>query len=248
VSIFDLPISRLFPTRPARRNPAQPPSLKKVLFYGCLGFELLTLALTCSFGSVSAQKLLNREPPYLIRSGDRLSIKFPYHTELNEPTLTVRPDGQITLMHIGDVRALGLTVAQLKHQLEKAYSEVLVNPVISVNLTEFVMARVFVGGQVNKAGSYELRAGQTLMQAVILAGGFTNDANRKLVLHARPAGDGKLRVTQHNALELMSKTNEAHDFPLQDGDYVFVPDSKLSKMSRVMEAFRSVIPGSGLVF
>ena len=229
-------------------SPTPQVSCKKKLFYGWLGFELLTLVLTLSLGAVFAQRNTDRQPEYTIRSGDRLSIKFPYHAELNEPTLTVRPDGQITLTHIGDVRAAGLTVTQLKQQLEKAYSEVLVNPVISVNLTEFMMAHVFVGGQVQKAGSYELRAGDTLFKAVVLAGGFTPDANRRLVLHARPAADGKLRITQHDVLTMLSNSKEAYDFPLQDGDYVFVPDSKLSKFSRVMDAFRTVVPGSGLIF
>lgn len=208
----------------------------------------LALILLCLALPALAQQSASREAAYLIRTGDRLSIKFPYHAELNEPALTVRPDGFITLPQVGEIQASGLTVPQLKRQLEKEFSEVLVNPVISVNLTDFVMARVFVGGQVQKAGSIELRAGQTLMQAIILAGGFTNDANRKMVLHARPAEDGRLRVTPVNALEMISSSKEAHEMYLQDGDYIFVPDSKLSKFSRVMEAFRSVIPGGGRFF
>lgn len=208
----------------------------------------LALLLLCSTLNAQTQSSASSAAAYVIRTGDRLSVKFPYHAELNEPVLTVRPDGFITLPQIGEVHAGGLTVPQLKRQLEKEYSEVLVNPVISVNLTDFVMARVFVGGQVQKAGSIELRSGQTLMQAIILAGGFTNDANRKLVLHARPAEDGRLRVTQVNALELISSTKTAQEFYLQDGDYIFVPDSKLSKFSRVMDAFRSVLPGGGRFF
>jgi polysaccharide export outer membrane protein len=209
---------------------------------------LLTLALPFSLGSVLAQRQTGRQSLYLIRCGDHLSVKFPYHAELNEPTLVVRPDGQITLTHLGDVSAAGLTVPQLKRQLEAEYSEVLVNPVISVNLTDFVPAHVYVGGQVQKAGSFELRAGDTLLKAVVLAGGFTPDANRRLVLHARPDADGKLHVTQHDMLALMSTSKEAYDFPLEDGDYIFVPDSKLSKFSRVLDAFRSVIPSKGMIF
>ncbi len=230
----------------SQRNP-----LKKHLLRGWLCLELIALI---AAAPVIAQKMIEQkaaqqaDESYLIRSGDKLSIKFPYHAELNEATLVVRPDGYITLATIGEVRVGGQTVPQVKQRLEKAYSEVLVNPVISVNLTEFQMAHVFVGGQVQKAGSFELRSGQTLMQAVILAGGFTNDANRRLVLHARPTGDGKLRVTQHDALTMISDTKKAYDFTLQDGDYIFVPDAKLTKISRVMDAFRSVIPAAGLLY
>ena len=141
-----------------------------------------------------------------------------------------------------------MTVPQLKKRLEDAYSELLINPIISVNLIDFVMARIYVGGQVNKPGSYELRAGQTLLQAVMLAGGFTNDANRKMVLHARPYGEGQLKVTEHNALAMISKTKDAHDWPLQDGDYVFVPDAKMLKISRAVQTFSSLLPGARMIY
>ncbi len=226
-------------------------SLKKHLWRGWLCLELIALV---AAAPVIAQKMLElkaaqqADESYLIRSGDKLSVTFPYHAELNEATLVVRPDGYITLATIGEVRVGGQTVPQVKNRLEKAYSEVLVNPVISVNLIEFQMARVFVGGQVQKAGSFELRAGQTLMQAVILAGGFTNDANRRLVMHARPMADGKLRVTQHDALAMISDAKKAYDLPLQDGDYIFVPDAKLTKIAHVMDAFRSVLPATKLFY
>lgn len=192
---------------------------------------------------------------YRIRSGDKLSVKFLYQPELNEPAAVVRPDGFITLSLIDEVMAKGLTVAELKSSIEKAYSESLKAPIVSINLVEFVAPRIYVGGQVTKPGSYELRAGQTLMQAIILAGGFTRDANRRMVLHARRDGtdgtDGtdkirNLKMATFDAMRMFEDSATAQEVLLQDGDYVFVPDSKLSKMSRVFEAFRAAIPGIGI--
>jgi protein involved in polysaccharide export with SLBB domain len=183
---------------------------------------------------------------YRIRSGDKLSVKFLYQPELNEPAVVVRPDGFITLSMIDEVMARGLTVVELKAAIEKAYSESLLNPVVSINLVEYVAPRIYVGGQVAKPGSYELRAGHTLMQFIILAGGFTRDANRKMVLHARPIGEGKLKMTTFNVMQMLDDSKAAQEVLLQDGDYVFVPDSKLSKMSRAMEAFRALIPSFGV--
>jgi polysaccharide export outer membrane protein len=183
---------------------------------------------------------------YRIRSGDKISVKFLYHAELNEPGVLVRPDGLITLPMIDEVLAKGLTVTELKASIEKAYSESLLNPVVSINLVEFVAPRIYVGGQVTRPGSYELRAGQTMMQAVILAGGFTRDANRKMVLHARPDGGGKLKIATFNLMRMISDSGATQEVVLRDGDYVFVPDSKLSKMSRIIEVFRSLMPGIGI--
>src|SRR5262245_15925108 len=183
---------------------------------------------------------------YRILSGDKLSVKFLYHPELNEPSIVVRPDGFITLLIVDEVMARGLTVAELKAGIEKAYSETLLKPVVSINLIEYVAPHIYVGGQVAKPGRYELRDGRTLMQAIILAGGFTREANRKMVLHARRAGEGKLKMTTCNVLQMFSDSKTAQEALLQNDDYVFVPDSKISKIARLIEAFRAAIPGIGI--
>lgn len=193
-----------------------------------------------------AQTAASVSDAYRIRSGDKLSVRFPYHPEFNEPAAVVRPDGYITLPVIDDVMARGLTVSELKAGIEKAYGETLLNPVVTVTLIEFVAPRVYVGGQVLKPGSYELRAGQSLIQAIILAGGFTREANRKMVLRARPDTSGKLNLTTFDVMRMFSESKAAREVSLQDGDYVFVPDSKLSKMSRIIEVLRSAAPGIGI--
>ncbi len=190
-----------------------------------------------------ASHLINNT--YQIRTGDKVSIKFLYQPELNEASVTVRPDGYISLSMIDQVMAKGLTVGELKSNIEKAYGETLLNPVVSINLVDFVSPRVYVGGQVTKPGSIELRSGQTLIQAIILAGGFTRDANRKMVLHARPAGGGQLKMQTFDVAHMFLESN-GEDVLLQDGDYIFVPDSKLSKISRVIETFRALIPSIGI--
>lgn len=183
---------------------------------------------------------------YRIRSGDKLSIKLLYHSELSEPSVVVRPDGFITLAMIDEVMARGLTVAEMKTSIEKAYSEVLLNPVVSINLIEYVAPRIYVGGQVAKPGRYDLREGHTLMQAIILAGGFTREANRKMVMLARPDTEGKLKMTAFDTMQMLSDSRTVREVTLEGGDYIFVPDSKLSKMSRVIEVFRELIPTFGL--
>lgn len=199
-------------------------------------------------GVALAQQPADQDAPaqlntYRIHKGDKLSIKFLYQPELNEPSIIVRPDGFISLQMIDDVKAEGLTAQELKAALERAYSESLINPVISVSLLEFVAPRVMVGGQVQRPGSYPLREGQTLLQAIMLAGGFTREAHRKMVLHARPVGEHELKVTAVDVGRLLKPNSPERELVLEDGDYVFVPDSKLSKLTRVIDAFRFAVPG-----
>ncbi|MDQ3801646.1 MAG: polysaccharide export protein [Acidobacteriota bacterium] len=188
---------------------------------------------------------------YRIRQGDKLSVKFLYHPELTDTALVVRPDGFISLQLIEDVRAEGMTVSQLKKHLEKAYEEILLTPVITVTLVEYVPPRVFIGGQVNKPGRYDLRDAQTLVQVIFLAGGFTRDANRRMVLHARPNGSGSgsssserrdWRFQSANVLKILNEKGEEQDIVLQDGDYIFIPDSKISQINKAIEGFRGLVP------
>ena len=179
---------------------------------------------------------------YRIKQGDKLSVKFLYHPELNEVSVVVRPDGFISLQMIDDSKAEGLTISELKAQLEKSYNEILLKPVLTVALLEFVAPRVFIGGQVNKPGRYELREGQTLVQVIFLAGGFTSDANRKMVIHARPNGSGDWEIQSANVLKVINQQGEQKDIALQDGDYIFIPDSKISQINKAVETVRGFLP------
>jgi polysaccharide export outer membrane protein len=179
---------------------------------------------------------------YRIHQGDKLSIKFLYQPELNESSLAVRPDGFISLQMIDDLKVDGLTVAELKKRLEKAYEEILIKPAITVTVLEFVAPRVFIGGQVAQPGRYDLRDGQTLIQVIFLAGGFTRDANRKMVMHARPDGNGDWQFQSANVMEILNKKGKEDDLTLQDGDYIFIPESKISQLNKAVEGFRGLLP------
>ena len=187
-------------------------------------------------------------PDYRLRKGDKLSIKFLYQPELSETAMVVRPDGKISLPMVEEIKAEGLTVKELKTTLEKAYREILLDPEITVNLLEFVAPRVFVTGQVVKPGSYDLRAGQTLYQVVSLAGGFTREAHRKQILHARLIGEHELKVVVIDITKLLKAGDNKLDILLQDGDYVYVPESRMAKLTTILNAFRAVAPGYGIQF
>jgi hypothetical protein len=67
-----------------------------------------------------------------------------------------------------------------------------------------------------------------------------------MVLHARPDSGGKLKMAAFNLEKMLSDSASMPEVLLRDGDYVYVPDSKLSKVSRIIEVFRSVMPGIGI--
>ena len=86
------------------------------------------------------------------------------------------------------------------------------------------------------------------MQAVILAGGFTAEAHRKYVLHARPVGEHQLKVVAVDVTKMLKPGNNKAEIILEDGDYIYIPNSKLAKFNSIVAAFRSFVPGYGIQF
>lgn len=217
---------------------------------GELRFPILLILLLGTTGWAQSGDQLPPPPPaspptlitsgsgYRLHQGDKIEVRFFYQPELNQEAV-VKPDGTVSLQLIGDVPAVGLTPQQLEQQLTKQYAKSLVDPVISVVLKEYVKPRIFVGGQVAKPGAYELRDGDTLAQVLFLAGGFTPQAHRKMVIHARPVGEGQLRVTVIDTTKLYARNPDPDlNLTLKDGDLVYVPESRLSRVSAILAALR----------
>jgi len=205
----------------------------------CLGCILVP---NQAFSQVSNSTPTQATNLYKIQPGDKLSIKFFSNPELNEASMVVRPDGFINPQLVNEIKAGGRTVSELKAELEHQYNEILLTPMITISVIDFVSPRIYVGGQINKPGKYDLREAKTLVQAIFLAGGFTRDAGRSVVIMARPDGKGDWIIRSANVMNILSQKGSEKDLHLQDGDYVFVPDSKISQFNRAVEAFRGLLP------
>ena len=179
---------------------------------------------------------------YQLKQGDKISIKFLYQPELNETSLVIPPDGRINLQLIDEFSVIGLTVSKIKKDLERAYEEILIKPVITVTLIDFVAPHIFIGGEISKPGRYSLRDGKTLVQMVLLAGGLTRSGNKKIIIHARPDGNGDWKLQSINFSNILSQKGNQKDISLEDGDYIFVPESKISQFSKAVEGFRGFLP------
>jgi polysaccharide export outer membrane protein len=80
--------------------------------------------------------------------------------EFNQ-TVTVQPDGYITLRNVGDLRQQGHTLPELTESIKMAYSKILHDPVISVDPKDFEKPYFVVGGQVGKPGKFDWRGDVT---------------------------------------------------------------------------------------
>ena len=87
---------------------------------------------------------------------DVLNISFPISPELNQ-TVTIMPDGYITLINAGSIYIQGMTVPEVIEAIKKAYAKTLHDPIIDVDLKDFQKPYFVVTGQVRQPGQYDLR-------------------------------------------------------------------------------------------
>ncbi len=117
------------------------------------------------------------------------------------------------------------------------------NALASAGLIEDIaIGSMVISGQIVKPGKYDLREAKTLMQAVFLAGGFTRDGNKKMVIHARPDGRGEWRIQAANVMGILNQKGTQKDIELRSGDYIYVPESRIAKFSRAVDIVRPFLP------
>jgi polysaccharide biosynthesis/export protein len=173
--------------------------------------------------------LQHRNPLYQLRPGDVLEVTFSFTPSFNQ-TLTVRPDGFVTLRELGDLAVSGLTVPEVAEQLRTAYQKVLYEPVLTVQLKDFERPYFIAGGEVARPGKYELRGHTTVTQAVELAGGLKESAKHSQVLLFRQASNEWVEVRKLDVKRLLQAKNLDEDVELRPGDMVVVPKNVLSKI------------------
>ncbi|MGE5255152.1 MAG: polysaccharide biosynthesis/export family protein [Hyphomicrobiales bacterium] len=175
-------------------------------------------------------------PPYLIQAGDSLDIKFFYNPELNE-TVTVRPDGFISLQLVNEVRAAGLEPRQLNETLMQLYARELKKPVIAVIVKTFAGQRVYVGGEVGQQGLLAMPAGLTALQAVMQSGGFKNTAQPSETLVIRKGPNNRPTPLRVDLGSVLDGSTSGQDFRLQPDDVVYVPKSPIAKANQFVNQY-----------
>jgi polysaccharide export outer membrane protein len=164
-----------------------------------------------------------------------VELSFPLTPEFSQ-TVTVQPDGFIALRDVGDLHVEGETVPELAETVQKAYKDILHDPVLSVVLKDFEKPYFIVGGQVGKPGKYDLRGDTTVVQALEIAGGMNEFAKHSNVYLFRRVSNDWVETTKLDVKKMMRTGNLAEDMHLRPGDMVFVPKNTYSKISRFIPA------------
>jgi polysaccharide export outer membrane protein len=178
------------------------------------------LATACFLPAAAAAEV--QQADYLIGPGDVVQVFVWKEADLTRD-VTVRSDGKMTLPLLGDVHAAGRTPLQLAQDLEARFGRFVGSPQVTVGVTQPNSRRVFVVGQVARAGAFPLIGPTTFLQALALAGGFQQFAKSDKVIVVRQSG-GSQSLVHVDYKKIESGTDvDGQNIFLEPGDTVVVP-------------------------
>jgi len=158
---------------------------------------------------------------YKIGVGDVLEImtwKEPDFTR----ELYVRNDGMISFPLLDDIVAAGRTTPDVRDEIEEKLKEYISFPIVSVSVKMPVSQRFYISGQVNKPGEYPIAKKLTVVQALALAGGFTDWASKKDILLITHDGDQQ-RIVRINYDDIEKGLGLDQNIAIQADDIIVVP-------------------------
>ena len=205
--------------------------------------SLLLLIAICFLASADAAIAQQQTAPrlttvteerYRLQPGDVFEVQFRYSPEFNQ-TVTVQPDGYVSLEVSGDLKVAGLTIEQAHAAILKKASSRLQDPIATIVLKEFQKPYFVIAGEVSLPGKIEMRERVTALQAIMLAGGMKETARSSQVVVFRRINTDTAEVKLLNLKSVRRTADLENDLTLQPGDMVFVPRDKISRIERFMK-------------
>jgi polysaccharide export outer membrane protein len=134
-------------------------------------------------------------------------------------TVVIRPDRKISLPLLGEVDAAGKTASQLQTEIAAQLKQFVVEPRVNVIVKEINSPVISVLGQVRKPDRYHIRQRVTALEAIAMAGGFTDFAKRDKITIIRMSGDEKIRI-QVDLKKVVNGNGEVYYLEPSDTSYV----------------------------
>lgn len=183
-------------------------------------FVLLRVAILSILFCAAASA--GQAPAFPLGSGDVLEISVWGDESLARKVL-VRPDGKISFPLVGDMQAAGVSVEDLRAELEARIGEYIHGAPVTVMLIEARSPKVSVVGKVQKPGVFPMDGPVSVLQALAMAGGMTPYASTGSVRVVRTDAAGTQRYLPFDYDMAADGKSLEQNILLEPGDVVIVP-------------------------
>jgi polysaccharide export outer membrane protein len=168
---------------------------------------------------------------------------------------TVSPDGTVQLPLVGSVPAIGLTLGEIGREINARYRLKLRGVEVTPILIERAARFVYVVGEVDQPGRFEMVGPTSAMQAVALAGGFEQGGNLRQIIVFRRDQNWRLTATKLdlNGALLGKKPHPSDEIWLRDSDIVLIPKRPIQRFSEAVNLYLAstlyaIFPQQGVAF
>ena len=168
---------------------------------------------------------------------------------------TVSPDGTVQLPLVGSVPAIGLTLAEIGREVNARYRLSIRGVEVTPVLLERAPRFIYVVGEVDQAGRFDLVGPTTAIQAVALAGGFEDPGNLRQVIVFRRDQNWRLTATKLDLAGALlgKKPHPSDEIWLRDSDIVLVPQKPIQRFSEAVNLYLTntlyaIFPQQGVAF
>ncbi|MBI5388401.1 MAG: polysaccharide biosynthesis/export family protein [Verrucomicrobia bacterium] len=192
----------------------------------------------------SPHQLADWQKRLTLGPGDVMDVFLYGQPDAARTGLTIGPDGRINYLQATDVMASGLTVDELRAELQKALAKYHLAPQIIINPSAYRSKRYIILGNVTGKGVYTLDRPTTIIESIAKAKGFTStvqgqnaallvDLSRSFL--ARRKEDGSVGRVPVDFEALFLRGDLSQNLPLAPEDYLFFPATGLQEVYVVGE-------------
>ncbi|MCG2711061.1 MAG: polysaccharide biosynthesis/export family protein [Candidatus Omnitrophica bacterium] len=181
------------------------------------------------------------EPEYMLESGDVIEVAVWRNEDLSR-TLTIRPDGRISLPLAGEIKAGGLSPGKLSKVIAaRLQNKYILDPQVTVIVNEVGSKNVLVLGEVNNPGLYTISKRLTALEAIGKSGGNAKYAYLENTVIIRNPYDKVPHIFTADLKSVLKEGKVRNDVVLQPGDIVYVPRTFIGKMDDLFSFFGRTI-------
>jgi polysaccharide export outer membrane protein len=138
-------------------------------------FSWLKISVLVFFLIVTSGKIFSQEESsYILKRGDMLTITVMGHPEFSMDKILVMPDGYVQFPGLGSIQASSLSIKDFTKLVNDNIGKYVVNPVVTVFVSQLPSQIVNVVGYVNRPGQIIIFQPITIIEALSKAGGITN--------------------------------------------------------------------------
>ena len=171
--------------------------------------------------STETKKEIVSDPSYIIGPMDVLEIQVWKEPDFSRQVL-VRLDGKITLPLIGDITASGMNTMGLKALLAEKLEDFVSKPEVTVIVLESHSKNFYIVGMINRPGTYPLNPDMTMLQAISVAGGLAEWADKDSIRIIRRS-EGKEEIIPFDYDKVITGKKLEQNILLKPNDTIIVP-------------------------